>query len=488
MKERNQKKMILTVVIACAVFILVILMALISSHKSQHLTNKTNISQSEKLYDGLSSSIAIGINHKVDNLTNDQKKLWAEIQHKKELLEKQSNKIDEQIRLASKDYQGSNKNNNLQLLKQLETKISELQDNIKSNQDKFNKQIINIKGKLVHGFDIGDSKDNLSNINQTSDVIWVTDVTNRKKSPLSSNTDPLRSEHGSASSGFGLFDELSKKVSDNSVVVDSDKKEKSIPAFTIPNPTVLTRAISLTPLVGRVPKGDDHLVWAPFQVLFMIEKPNLTSNGHQLDPSMGKMLGTATCVGDLLASANACYINVLTYIFPDGTIATAKVDDSSKGNSSSSTDQNFKGLGYITDAFGNPQIGGDRKSSLGIRIAMSGVTAAVTAYGGALSQASTVQSNNGAGSIIQQVTDANNYSIGQAVNGAGQAANKEWEDASKNMFDYIYTNNFNPVTKKLKRFNMVITQQLNFDYNKNGRKLSYDIFNSKKAQDDPVLG
>ncbi|WP_203249824.1 hypothetical protein [Cysteiniphilum marinum] len=245
------------------------------------------------------------------------------------------------------------------------------------------------------------------------------------------------------------------------------KESATIPAYTIPKPSVLSNVIPLNPIIGRSPKGDNHTVWSPFQVLFMVEDPNFTSNEHQLDDALPKMLGTATCVGDIGASASACYVNTLTYIFPDGTISTV-TSDTNNGSG-------FKGLGFLADEHGSPQIHGEIKTSMGLRLAMSGVTAGVSAYGSGLAQSATQQNETSVGSIVQQITNANQYAMGQAINSTAQGVNDEWREVSKNLFDFVYTSNWDADTQRLKRFNVVITEEIAFDYNENGRKLRHDF-------------
>lgn len=503
MKDRNNKKFMWIAIGGVVVFLFVIIMAVISSHgaNKQARGAQSERGNNQMPFSGLTANIANNLNHQInsieENLTQGQKALWQALNRKKQqLLEKQKEQEKQKEALKALNQQGADNTHTDAAadskLSALQQQISDLTEALKTKQAAFSQQIDALKDEVAHKYQIGKGDASQNQQNEHQDIVWVTDMTNqtalagngRNSANNGNNADPL---HGSSlGNGLQLFDTTPlHSRQGNNLDVNGDPNNDSnanppkpvaIPAFTIPNPTVLTRAIALTPLIGRIPKGDNHLVWAPFQVLFMVEHPNVTSNGHRLAPQMGKMLGTATCVGDLLAGANACHVDVLTYVFPDGTIANAKVDDQAKeaksGADTSSMD--FKGLGYITDAYGNPQIIGDRKTALGLRIAMTGGTAMVSAYGGGLSQASTIQSNSGMGGIIQQVTNANKYAFGQGINGLAQGVNKEWDDASKNMFDYIYTNNWNADTHRLKRFNIVITQQLDFDYIKHGRKLSYD--------------
>ena len=509
MKDRNDKKFILIAGIGVVVFLFVIVMALVSSHSAKESAKSAQRAQraqgnGQLPFSGLTANVANNLRHQIDsiasNVNKGQQEIWEALKRKKAaLLKAQEEQSKQKAVLNDLNSTSTPQTPDNSQLDALKKEIAAMSSALKEKQVSFTHQINQLKDEITHQYQIGQGQKTASQGQHYQGVTWVTDMTNANalNKTTGDANDPLRDTGNNQGKGFQLFDttplhERGHKSSDADAQSGNAKashKPVAIPAFTIPNPTVLTRAIALTPIVGRIPKGDNHLVWAPFQVLFMVEHPNLTSNGHHLAPQMGKMLGTATCVGDLLAGANACHVDVLTYVFPDGTIATAKADDDAKNNGNSSR-MDFKGFGYITDAYGNPQIAGSRKTALGLRIAMTGATAAVSAYGGALSQASTIQSNNGMGSIVQQVTNANKYAMGQAINGAAQGVNKEWEDVSKNMFDYIYTNNWNQDTHQLKRFNIVVTQQLDFDYVKHGRKLSYDNQFTKGERDahDLILG
>jgi integrating conjugative element protein (TIGR03752 family) len=249
---------------------------------------------------------------------------------------------------------------------------------------------------------------------------------------------------------------------------NKDKKKK--PAFTIPNPTVFTGVTFLNDLVGRVPTGNDHSIYTPYEATFVVGRKNITSKDFSLPPEVDHIMGVVVCMGDIMSSSVSCKVKTLTYIFPDGTISTVGGD-----SKNSSTDQSY---GYISTATGSPQIPGTRYSSLGLRLAGVGLSGAVSGIGAAVSQGGlTTLSNQGTASLFTSIKNVPLYAAGQGINNASSEASKEFENYFKNVFDYVVARAYNDKTKSLKKFNVVITKQVDFDYDKHGRKLDHHLVN-----------
>jgi len=119
------------------------------------------------------------------------------------------------------------------------------------------------------------------------------------------------------------------------------------PVYTLPVTSMLNGAVTLTPLVGRVPVGDN--VNDPFKFQVELGAANLAANGHRI-PGVAKVIAAGTVIGNREQSCVRGSINVLTFIFADGRIHTV-----GGGNSDSASG----GLGYLADPWGKPCIRGE---------------------------------------------------------------------------------------------------------------------------------
>ncbi|WP_203368706.1 hypothetical protein [Cysteiniphilum marinum] len=516
MKERNGIRLNLLSVVAAVVILVVIVVSYLSFNRSGDSKSKNAFNSNKNYLINGSQLPYSDVNVQVaDNIRQQFKGRIASVEAQQtENIRQQNERIEAQLKALEEKAQLGNQGNGNQGSSDLVAQqIAELKQSFQKETARIKAETQSELARLKSAMNssdgsvrlpIGDGQTTVGNLGSkgntgntgnspnTGTMNWVGDVSvlsaqssgqvsqinqqnnqKNRSNPLNGALDLFNDNNSKGgNSGSGANNQTVNASNRGETGVNSNKngqgKESAIiPAYTIANPSVLSNVIPLTPIVGRVPKGDNQLVWSPFQMLFMVEDPNFTSNEHQLDDALPKMLGTATCVGDLLAAASACYVNTLTYIFPDGTISTVTADTNNGSG--------FKGLGYLTDAWGNPQIHGERKTAMGLRLAMSGVTAGVSAYGSGLAQSATQQNETSVGSIVQQITDANQYAMGQAINSTAQGVNDEWKDISKNLFDFVYTSNWDADTQRLKRFNVVITKELGFDYNENGRKLRHDF-------------
>lgn len=298
-------------------------------------------------------------------------------------------------------------------------------------------------------------------------VVWIKDV-----------TVPEQPSKGASRAGLGGWspfgtptvttDNGSDNQSSTSATVVK-KEVKPIPYYTIPPNSVMTGVIPLQPLIGRIPKGKEGNVYQPFSVMFVTEHPTLMAQGQEAPLPVAKMTGTALCVGDFMSHSVSCQVKSMTFIFPDGHFQVVNLKDA--GNNALSS-----GLGTLADAYGNPQIFGELKSSLALRLAVTGGMAGVMAYGQGLAQAQ-VQNFGGSETTVssfQRISNSNQYALGQAVSGMASGAADEWKDISKNMYDYVFVPNWNKETKRLIRLNIIINKQIDIDYDKNGRKVNYE--------------
>ena len=193
---------------------------------------------------------------------------------------------------------------------------------------------------------------------------------------------------------------------------------------------MLNGAVTLTPLVGRVPVGGN--VNDPFKFQVELGAANLAANGHRI-PGVAKVIAAGTVIGNREQSCVRGSINVLTFIFADGRIHTV---DSGNGNNNATG-----GLGYIADPWGKPCIRGEYINNgseyLSSRAGAAFLEGLANAYGNAQLRRTT------AAEIADYV-----------------------RERAMDAFDVIYV----PQAQKVQ---IILEQQVNIDYDMAGRKVSY---------------
>ena len=127
--------------------------------------------------------------------------------------------------------------------------------------------------------------------------------------------------------------------------------ETVFPVYTLPPNAVLSNALLVTPIIGRVPLPNrGGKVEDPFFFKVEIGGANLAANGHQI-PGVAKMIASGYATGIRDQQCVRGYIDSLTFIFIDGRIVT---QGKASGEGSSSGDV----LGYLSDPWGKPCIHG----------------------------------------------------------------------------------------------------------------------------------
>ena len=227
------------------------------------------------------------------------------------------------------------------------------------------------------------------------------------------------------------------------------------PVYTLPVTTMLNGAVTLTPLVGRVPVGGN--VNDPFKFQVELGAANLAANGHRI-PGVAKVIAAGTVIGNREQSCVRGSINVLTFIFADGRIHTV-----GGGNSDSAS----SGLGYLADPWGKPCIRGEYINNgseyLSSRAGAAFLEGLANAYGNAQLRRTT--DGNG---LRETYVSGNTYQFAAAQGVSSTAAEiaDYVRERAMDAFDVIYV----PQAQKVQ---IILEQQVNIDYDMAGRKVSY---------------
>ena len=229
------------------------------------------------------------------------------------------------------------------------------------------------------------------------------------------------------------------------------------PFLTIPNNATLIDSTALTALIGRVPLEGRVRDPMPFKVL--TGNVNLAANGLTIDGIEG-MVWSGWAVGDWTLSCVSGYVDSVTFVFADGTIHSVESAQNS-GDSS-------QALGWISDAFGNPCIPGERKSNAGSFILQQSLLNTSSAASDTAASLETTQSLSPSGAIQSFVSaDSSRYVLGRTLAG-GLRSTSDWlAKRAEQEFDAVFL-------PSGQRVAIHVEQEIPINYDRNGRKLKHD--------------
>ncbi len=234
--------------------------------------------------------------------------------------------------------------------------------------------------------------------------------------------------------------------------------------YTIPPTTTLLDATAMTALIGRIPvNGQIHDPWR-FKVI--VGAANLAANGHRI-PQLAGMLWAGTARGDFALSCVSGNVDTATFIFQDGSIQTIQLKADPSGTS--------RGLGWISDQFGNPCITGELKSNALQYLTQSTLVNTAEATADALSTAQTESRFDPAtGQTATAVTgDLNQFVAGYATRESLSEISQWLRDRELTSFDAIYI----PAGKRVA---IHIEEAILIDHNPSGRRIRYVSNNTAK--------
>lgn len=244
-------------------------------------------------------------------------------------------------------------------------------------------------------------------------------------------------------------------------------KKTKFPIYTLPVTTMLNDAVLITPMIGKVPIGNN--VNDPYRFQLELGETNLAANGHRI-PGVAKVIAAGTAFGNREQSCVRGNIHTLTFIFRDGRIHTVSSGSGASNRASG-------GLAYIADPWGKPCIRGEYINNsvdyLKSRSGAAFLQGLAAAYGDA--QITRQTDSNG---LREAFVSGNTYQYAAAFglsNTANEIANYVRERAL-GAFDVVYV----PQAQKVQ---LVVEQQINIDYDTKARKVSFLNNNSAVTYD-----
>ena len=239
-----------------------------------------------------------------------------------------------------------------------------------------------------------------------------------------------------------------------------DGWETVFPVYTLPPNAVLSNALLVTPIIGRVPLPNrGGKVEDPFFFKVEIGGANLAANGHQI-PGVAKMIASGYATGIRDQQCVRGYIDSLTFIFIDGRIVT---QGKASGEGSSSGDV----LGYLSDPWGKPCIHGRYINNADSYLRSRGTAAFIEAAAEALSQGQVNYKQNSDGNYSAALSgDVWKFVFGRGVSGSAAEFAQYVRERTADTFDVVYVNQGQPVQ-------IMLDKMIPIDYDAKARKVNY---------------
>ncbi len=239
-----------------------------------------------------------------------------------------------------------------------------------------------------------------------------------------------------------------------------DSKKQLIEYATIDKDAILYNAMVLNDLIGVVATGDT--VQNPFQFKLELSAENLATSGIYLpDVAMMRMSGIVR--GEWVTGCVEAKITGATFVFNDGHISQISV-----GNVGKDVGGGGSYLGYLTTIHGSPCIKGKKYSNLAEFASITGGLSALAAAGDAVASAQYSVTKDATN--VLQTFDGN-----LASNAAGQGI-AEGMNSVNQVIAARYANVRDLVVAPSGQYVVMLSKQLNIDYDPKGRRLLNENF------------
>ena len=243
------------------------------------------------------------------------------------------------------------------------------------------------------------------------------------------------------------------------------------PRYTIP-PSSIVYATALTSLVGRIPINGR--IETPWRFKLISSGRNLTSRRFEV-PGLEGVIWTGIAHGDYTLSCVSGTIDTISYVFDDGSVHTQR--------SPVDPDDITNGIGWISDARGNPCIKGDLKTNVPQAIRRSVVAGTFSGLAQGYADALSTRTTDSSGSTSTTVTgDSAEYALASAASKAISESNQWLQRHLGQSFDAIYV----PAGREVV---IHIEQQVHIDEQPGGRRLDHGFPESAlRVESDAKFG
>ena len=260
-------------------------------------------------------------------------------------------------------------------------------------------------------------------------------------------------------------------------------KPKPIPFLTLPALSTMTGVNLLTSIIAEVPVNGSLLAPAwPWKAV--VSRKYMFSANNQPLPAdiVGAVIGGYS-VGNMTMSCANVYATQILFVFKDGHYEVfPKPGKNGGGNNADATNVYPKNaLGYLSTPFGNTCIGGKYYTDAPKVIANLMAFGAAKGVGSAIAQQQTSVQQNAIQSVSQVTGSLAKYAGGLAISGGADSAEKWYLDHYGGTFDVVFV----PSSKNNKPTSLVfnLSRTIKIDYNKEGRKLKNEKFETLSSSD-----
>lgn len=242
------------------------------------------------------------------------------------------------------------------------------------------------------------------------------------------------------------------------------------PHYTLP-PASIIDATALTALIGRIPV--DGRIETPWRFKLLSTAVNMTSRRFQV-PDLEGVIWSGVAYGDYTLSCVSGTIDTVSYVFADGTVHSQHSD--------SNPDDITAGLGWISDAYGNPCVPGEFKTNAPAVIRRLATAGTIEGLARGYAEAQTRRTTDSEGQTTTTVTgNADDYALSTAVTEAVSESNRWLLRRLSDSFDAVYV----PAGADIA---IHIEQQIAIDHDRFGRRIDHQQHARARVQQNETLG
>ena len=248
----------------------------------------------------------------------------------------------------------------------------------------------------------------------------------------------------------------SYSVNDGFLLSNSQKQSDGeattlTPVATIPENSPLLHSVTLSTLIGRVPKRGN--VFEPFNFFIQTGSENWTSQDHQV-PFLERAIWRGVATGDKDLQCIRGALTSVTFVFSDETIQTV-----------SGTREDP--LAELVTTTGSNCVPGQYVSNTRKYLAAYGLSGALTGLGEGIAGNETLTSLTEGGRIVSAVNgNTGNFLAGRALSASANKAAEIIDDEYESSFSSV-------ILQAGVDINMIALSQIDIDHDSAGRKVSY---------------
>lgn len=240
-------------------------------------------------------------------------------------------------------------------------------------------------------------------------------------------------------------------LGDTGQLTSVDGEPIKTPVATIPVNSPLLNSVTLSTLIGRVPKGGQ--VFEPFNFYIQTGMDNWTSQDHEI-PFLERAIWRGVATGDKDLECIRGKVLTVTFVFSDETIQTVEGTKAEP-------------LAELVSTTGSNCVPGTYVSNTGKYIAMYGLGGGLAGLGEAIAQNETISNFTSNGNLVSSVNgNTGNFLAGRALSASAVKASEIIDDEYRNSFASV-------VLESGVTVNLMALQQIEIDHNQGGRKVSY---------------